>query len=371
MQDEVFSAGRNVLRNASMNPQSIGIVGYGRFGRTLAELCTEARLSFCAYDTAGEIPSIIRCDSLAEVAQRAIAIVLAVPVHTVPEVLTQLRPYLRADSHWVMDVGSVKLRPIEWMTAALGGDIPWVATHPLFGPNSLARGEPLKAVVCPNDLHPDAEAKAIALFESFGCEIVRQDPEEHDRAMAKSHAIAFFIAKGLLDAGADFDNRFTPPSFQSMRNTVDAVRADAGHLLLTLHRENPFAPAARLRFVQALQDLNATLSAYEAEPADSSPQPGEPTIPESPRHDSDLKQTRNHIDELDMELVALLARRAQLSRRAGRAKVGRPVRDPLRETELLKSRRQWADDAGLNPDNMEEIFQAVLRMSRQVQVDMR
>jgi len=186
-----------------------------------------------------------------------------------------------------------------------------------------------------------------------------------------SHAIAFFIAKGLLDAGADFDNRFTPPSFQSMRNTVDAVRADAGHLLLTLHRENPFAPAARLRFVQALQDLNATLSAYEAEPADSSPQPGEPTIPESPRHDSDLKQTRNHIDELDMELVALLARRAQLSRRAGRAKVGRPVRDPLRETELLKSRRQWADDAGLNPDNMEEIFQAVLRMSRQVQVDMR
>jgi len=67
--------------------------------------------------------------------------------------------------------------------------------------------------------------------------------------------------------------------------------------------------------------------------------------------------------------VALLARRAELSRRAGRAKaaLGAPVLDPGREAALMAERRAWAEAAGLDPETAEEAFRAILRGSRRSQ----
>jgi hypothetical protein len=55
------------------------------------------------------------------------------------------------------------------MTQVFGLAQPWVATHPLFGPASLARGErPLRVVVCPNPLHPEPVRRVVALFDRLG-----------------------------------------------------------------------------------------------------------------------------------------------------------------------------------------------------------
>ena len=88
------------------------------------------------------------------------------------------------------------------MSRILGDAVPWVGTHPLFGPTSVALGEnPLVAVVCPNSTHPEAHHRARSLYERIGCRVVEMDPDSHDRLMAKTHALAFFVAKGMLDAG--------------------------------------------------------------------------------------------------------------------------------------------------------------------------
>ena len=72
------------------------------------------------------------------------------------------------------------------------------------------------------------------------------------------------------------------------------------------------------------------------------------------------------IDELDQELLLLLARRAELALRAARAKAeaGRGVRDPRREEALLGARRERAESLGLDPEGVAEIFRAVLNLSR-------
>jgi len=82
-----------------------------------------------------------------------------------------------------------------------------------------------------------------------------------------------------------------------------------------------------------------------------------------------LRKVREVIDVLDQELVETLRRRSQLSARAGEAKLalGAPVQDPMREAELLKIRRVWAADAGLDADEVEAFFKAILRMSRRTQ----
>ena len=94
-------------------------------------------------------------------------------------------------------------------------------------------------------------------------------------------------------------------------------------------------------------------------------------IPDLGTHAPELMETRDLIDELDRDIVRLLARRAKLSKRAGslKAERGKPVRDPIRERALLELRKQWAREHNLEADAMVDIFTAILRFSRTLQTE--
>lgn len=80
---------------------------------------------------------------------------------------------------------------------------------------------------------------------------------------------------------------------------------------------------------------------------------------------SDLSNLRTQIDQIDDELVSVLARRAQLTRAVGEHKTrhGLSLYVPAREAELLAARRATAAAAGLDPDLMEDILRRVMRES--------
>ncbi len=342
----------------------VAIAGYGRFGAALGALLEEAGLRVRAFDPGAAVPAQNRAGSLADLAAGADFVVVAVPVPRMSEVVADLRPHL-SPSQVVFDVGSVKVGPSAVLGAHLGRDIPWAATHPLFGPVSLARGErPLRVVLCPSALHPDAGARVAALFRRIGCEVVEQDADAHDRAMALTHALAFFIAKGMLNAGVPTDLVFVPPSYQAIEHTIAAVRSDAGHLFTALHRENPYAADARRALLDALSSVDRSLRE-----GDDEPEPNSLSIPNLGQASPALGETRELIDELDRDLLALLARRALLSRRAAAAKaeLGVGVRDPKREAALLAARRRDAEAMGLDAESVAGIFEAILRFSRKVQ----
>jgi prephenate dehydrogenase len=342
------------------------ILGYGRFGRGMAELMTDAGMGVRAWDRTAEVPARLRAGSPGELVRGAARVVLCVPVSEVREAAVSLRPHL-TPHQLVLDISSVKRTPVRDLTEVLGATIPWVATHPLFGPTSIALGErPLAVVVCPNSLHPNAAAEARRYWERLGCQVIEQDSEEHDRIMAGTHALAFFVAKGLLDIGAGASLPFTPPSFRAMARTIDAVRSDAAHLFYTIQNDNPFAAQARERLLAALTEIHQRLGTATAESTSAGPRL---EIQNLGDRAPDLRETRELIDDTDRELVQLLARREQLARRAGRAKAlaGQPVRDLHREKELRIERRRWAAEEGLDPDAIDEIFQEILRFSRAVQ----
>jgi prephenate dehydrogenase len=344
---------------------TIAFVGYGRFGAALAALFQEAGDSVRAFDPHASVPDGIRAASLADLVQGADFVVLAVPVPRLGEAVAAIRPHLDP-AQIVLDVGSVKVGPAAVLAAALGRAIPWVGTHPLFGPVSLYRGErPLRAVVCPNPIHPEAVAAVSALFARIGCQVLEQDAEAHDRAMAYTHALAFFVAKGMLDAGVPVDLAYAPPSFQAIARTVASVRADAGHLYTALHRENPYAAEARHALMDALAKADRSLAGPEAAAAMEQVLAAPDLGAVSPA----LSEAREMIDDVDREIMALLARRALISRRAAAAKaeLGVAVRDARREAELLEARRREAARLGLDPDAVAAIFEAILGFSRKVQ----
>src|SRR5262249_51825917 len=133
---------------ARLREMFVALVGFGRFGRALGSLLAEAQVPHRALDPQVEVPQPVRAAGIAELLGEATLVVLAVPVPRTREALASLRPPLTA-GHTVLDVGSVKVRPFADLEAVLGDDVPWVASHPLFGPLSLALAErPLRVVLC-------------------------------------------------------------------------------------------------------------------------------------------------------------------------------------------------------------------------------
>lgn len=77
----------------------------------------------------------------------------------------------------------------------------------------------------------------------------------------------------------------------------------------------------------------------------------------------DLTPLRESIDQCDAELVALLARRKLLTEQVGIVKqqTGAPLYAPDREAALIEARRNQAQDAGVNPDLVEDILRRMMR----------
>ena len=82
-----------------------------------------------------------------------------------------------------------------------------------------------------------------------------------------------------------------------------------------------------------------------------------------------VHRIRLNIDMIDRDLVRLLASRHELAMEIGRMKAdsGSPVRAPLRERELLDIIRAEAETSGLDPDQMEILFNLILEQSRAAQ----
>ena len=76
-----------------------------------------------------------------------------------------------------------------------------------------------------------------------------------------------------------------------------------------------------------------------------------------------IEQLRVEIDQLDENLVALLARRAQLTAQVGAHKRshGLPLYAPDREASLLAARRRQARDAGVDPQLLEDVLRRIMR----------
>src|SRR4051812_31192463 len=103
----------------------VALVGYGRFGRALGTLLEAGGVEHRALDPVADIPEPLRARSVPELLEGAELVVVAVPVPQMRDVLNALRPFLTPE-HLVLDVGSVKVKPVEVLTEVLGAQVPWV-----------------------------------------------------------------------------------------------------------------------------------------------------------------------------------------------------------------------------------------------------
>ena len=113
----------------------VALLGFGRFGRALGSLLSEARVVYRALDPAVTVPEAVRATAVPELIGGASLVVLAVPVPRTREGLEGAHRAQRGPDQVVLDVGSVKVHPeADARGGAGGGDSVGGAPIPSSGP---------------------------------------------------------------------------------------------------------------------------------------------------------------------------------------------------------------------------------------------
>ncbi|MBD0307253.1 MAG: isochorismate lyase [Microcoleus sp. T1-bin1] len=77
----------------------------------------------------------------------------------------------------------------------------------------------------------------------------------------------------------------------------------------------------------------------------------------NPDECANIQEVREEIDIIDREVIEALSKRFQYVIAAARFKTSEAsVRSPDRFQAMLQQRREWAQESGLNPDVVENIY---------------
>lgn len=78
-----------------------------------------------------------------------------------------------------------------------------------------------------------------------------------------------------------------------------------------------------------------------------------------------LNKLRTQIDQVDRQLLQLLAQRLELVKQVGEVKhqQGLPIYVPEREAEMLNARRAEAETLGVSADLIEDVLRRIMRES--------
>lgn len=235
-----------------MTPASdeAGIIGLGRCGQLATRLLKDRyRLTVTDIrDRSAEATSLgVEWGSLDSVATRP-RILLAVPIRAMPAVLRRIAPHLM-EKALIVDVCSVKSRPMEWMATHLPSGVRCVGTHPLFGPDSVSEqgvsGQ--RIVVCPARGQEAAAEEVCRAASEIGLEPVFSTPDEHDRQMARSQAVVFLLSRAMRMAKLE-PAQLGTPSERQVYSALDLVAGDTDELYEDIITHNPHV----LRPVRAL-----------------------------------------------------------------------------------------------------------------------
>lgn len=77
-----------------------------------------------------------------------------------------------------------------------------------------------------------------------------------------------------------------------------------------------------------------------------------------PEECSDIQDIRAEIDRIDRQIIAAVGQRFEYVKAASKFKTSETsVKAPERLKSMLRERRNWAQEQGLNPDVIEKLYQ--------------
>jgi prephenate dehydrogenase len=234
-------------RNAQLadDRKQIGLIGLGAFGRFAAGHLS-AHFEILGHDP--DAPSVdgVRLVSLSQVASCPV-VVLAVPVQALAQTCRDIAAFLPQGA-LVLDVASVKVEPMRAMREALPAHVRIIGTHPLFGPQSAAKGLAGQSIVICPDAGVDASGVAALCGEVLGLDV----------------HLSVLVSRVIAELDIP-PPPYTTKSYDLLRQATDLVRNDSDELFQAIEQLNPYASALRKRFFEAARAFDGRLGASGSE----------------------------------------------------------------------------------------------------------
>ena len=233
--------------------QTVGIIGFGQFGRLVASV-VGGKAVLKVYDTVAQ--SGVSLTSLEE-AVRADIVVLAIPLESYREVLSRIAPHIQPQT-LLIDACSVKTVPEDLIAEYLPDHQQLLLTHPFFGPRSAEAGITGHTLVVTKAKGAKATRALRYCKESLGLSVVQMSGDAHDKLMAQLHAATFFVGRGLRLC--DFPaSSLTIPSFEPIQKLIELDQSESDALYHTIQIGNPYAKEIRQKIIASLQAADAAL----------------------------------------------------------------------------------------------------------------
>jgi prephenate dehydrogenase len=232
-----------------MKPRIALIGGQGQMGQWFRRFFQEQGLEVLVADL--DTPQTPQ-----EVAGLADLVVLSVPIPKVKEVVRAVAPHLR-DGAGLMDITSVKQRPMQAMLAHFNGEV--VGTHPLFGPGE-DRMVGRTMVLCRG--RGERWFNWIkALLENAGARVKVTSAAEHDRLMAVVQGLSHFVLIALemaireLGVAPEDLEDFSTPTFATLHNLARRLFSQDASLYACIQLQNPANRVALRALEDAVADI--------------------------------------------------------------------------------------------------------------------
>ncbi len=231
---------------------SVGIVGYGNFGRFLQELAgrffPEIRVkiysrraeiddqTFFSLEAVSACDVVIVCGAIREYEAQIKAVVAA----SLPETI-------------IIDVATVKKYTSELLREHCEGRR-FISTHPMFGPESYKKHggdiSGFRIVVTDYALANDQYQLLKNIFATLGFLIIEMTADEHDKRLAETLFLTHYVGQSILKAGFHRTSIDTL-SFQFLMDAVESVKDDKA-LFADVYHFNPYCKevAERLHSAQ-------------------------------------------------------------------------------------------------------------------------
>lgn len=237
--------------NQELQKPKFGIIGYGRFGKLWAK-CLKPFGKVFIYkksDSTEKLLKTIDTDFL----------FLLVPISQIADVCKQIKKHLTPKTV-VVDACSVKEYPVQMMKKYLPKGQPIIATHPLFGPDSVKQFglKNQRIVVCPVSASKNTFALFLGVLKKMQLEIIKATERHHDEQMAISQALVHFIGRGLEPLLLK-KQKISTPNYESLLKLSSMVSNDTFQLFTDMQCYNKHSKPTRKKFIQSMLNINSKL----------------------------------------------------------------------------------------------------------------
>ena len=213
----------------------VSIIGFGRFGAMLHSLLSKG-FEVDVFDKNSIDNSDVNEVSLEDALQNE-TIFIAVPIRDFENLVKEISKKI-SSGKTVIDVCSVKVFPKKVMLDNLSNETDIIATHPLFGPDSLKdSGSVMTMESVRNTLGRYDFWKNY--FESQNISIEEISAEEHDMMAARSQGLTHFVGRVIDDFGTN-QTRIDTEGYKALHKLVNQTCNDTWELFEDIQNFNPF-----------------------------------------------------------------------------------------------------------------------------------